>query len=191
MLQAAVSARNGDDLRRRILDYLEQSEWDERLEAVRASPLGGADSLAPVLDDLVSPNDAAALRAAAGRALSSYPDVPGLLILRAVSEALSPDADADVVQQNLEAALGFAFEKFRIDSKEMAAAVGQAIDRARHKAGVGEWLMSFALTSSYADRNLVRALTRHVPGEMAGFPIWWLMNRLIARCSTLLTDEGG
>jgi ATP-dependent DNA helicase RecQ len=191
MLQAAISAQSGDDLRRRILDYLEQSEWDEHLEAVRASALGGVDSLAPVLDDLVSPNDAAALRAATGRALASYPDVPGLLILRSVSEALSPDADPEVVRQNVEAALGFAAEKFRLDPTEVAAAVGQAITRARDKVGAGELLMRSTLASPHADRIFVRALIQHVPRDLAGFPARWLMNELAVRCAALVTAQGG
>jgi ATP-dependent DNA helicase RecQ len=191
MLQAAISGHSGDDLRRRILDYLEQSEWDERLEAVRASAVGGVDSLAPVLDDLVSPNDAAALRAATGRALASYPDVPGLLILRSVSEALSPDADPEVVRQNVEAALGFAAENFRLDSTEVAAALGQAIARARDKAGAGELLMQSSLGSTHADRVFVRALIQHVPRDLAAIPARWLMNELAARCAALVTAEGG
>jgi len=191
MLQAAIAGQTGDQLRRRILAYLEQSEWDERLEAVRASAVGGVDRLAPVLDDLVSPNDAAALRAATGRALASYPDVPGLLILRSVSEALSPDADPEEVRQNVEAALGFAFEKFRLDSTEVAAALGQAIARARDKAGAGELLLRSTLDSRHIDRVFVRALIQHVPRDLAGIPAWWLLNKLAERCEALLTTEEG
>jgi ATP-dependent DNA helicase RecQ len=190
MLQAAVSARSSDDLRRRILDYLQQSEWDDRLEAVRVSARGGVDSLAPVLDDLVSPNDAVALRAATGRALASYPDVPGLLILRSVSEALSPDADAEVVRQNVEAALRFAAEKFRLDSTELAAALAQAIARARDKAGAGEFLLRSALDSAHADRIFVRALLRYVPRDLAGIPARWLLHQLAAQCAALHALKG-
>ncbi len=189
MLQAAISAHSGDALRRRIVDYLEQSEWDERLEAVRASALGGMDSLAPVLDDLVSPNDAAALRAATGRALASYPDVPGLLILRSVSEVLSPDADPEVVRQNLEAALGFAAEKFRLDSTDVATALGQAIFCAHGKAGAAQLLMELSLASTHADRALARSLIQHVPIDVAGIPARWLMNKLTARCAALVKAE--
>ncbi|MEW6756437.1 MAG: hypothetical protein AB1505_36515, partial [Candidatus Latescibacterota bacterium] len=190
MLQAATSARGGEDLRRRILDYLEQSEWDERLEAVRGSARGGVDCLAPVLDDLVSPNDAAALRAATGRALASYPDVPGLLILRSVSEALSHDADPEVVGQNTEAALGFAAEKYRLNLVEVAAALGQAIARASGKAGAGELLMRSSLASTYADRVFVRALVEHAPRTLAGAPAAWLLHQLTVRCAALLPAEG-
>lgn len=185
MLQAAISSRTGEDFRRRILDYLEQSEWDERLDVVRASAHGGVDSLAPVLDDVVTPNDAVALRAATARALSSYPDVPGLLILRSVSEALSPDADRDVVTQNLEAALRFAAEKFRLELSQVAIALGQAVTRARPKIGAAELLLQSILSSSRVDRILVRALLQHVPIEVVGAPANWLTNQLMLRCADL------
>jgi ATP-dependent DNA helicase RecQ len=189
MLQAAVSARTGEDLRRRILTYLEQTEWDERLEAVRASARGGVDALAAVLDDVVSPNDAAALRAATGRALASYPDVPGLLVLRSVSEALSQDADPEVVRQNVEAALAFALEKFRLGPTEVAFALAQAITRARNKDGAAELLIRSSLASTHVDRILVRALLEHLPRDLAGLPARWLMNELVAQCAALATTE--
>lgn len=185
MLQATMSARTSDDLRRRVLDYLQQSEWDERLEAIRASARGGLDGLAPILEDLLSPNDAAALRAATGRALTSYPDVPGLLILRSVSEALSSDADPEVVRQNVEAALGFAIDKFMLEPSEVAAALGQAVTRAENKVGAAELLLRSALASTRADRALVRALVEHVPRGLAGLPARWLLVQLAWRCAAL------
>lgn len=188
MLQAAVVARDGEDLRRRILDYLEQSEWDERLEAVRTSALGGVDRLAAVLDELVSPNDAVALRAAAGRLLASYPDVPGLLLLRSVSEALSPDGDRGVVRQNLDAALMFAVEKFRLSPTDIASGVGYALTRAHTKSGTGELLMRSILESPYAGRAVVRTLIQHVPSELAGLAVEWLLDTLSARCVALVTQ---
>jgi ATP-dependent DNA helicase RecQ len=185
MLQATVSAQSSDDLRRRILEYLEQSEWDERLEAVRLSARGGVDRLASVLDDLVSPNDAAALRAATGRALASYPDVPGLLILRSISEALSPDANAEVVRENVEAALRFAREKFRLNPGELAAALGQVVARARDKPRASELVLQSSLASASTDRIFVRAILEHVPSDLAGDPARWLLNKLVTRSATV------
>jgi len=191
MLQAAMSARSEDALRRRILDYLEQTEWDERLEAVRKSSRGGVDSLAGVLDDLVSPNDAAALRAATGRLLSSYPDIPGLLMLRGLSEALSQDADPEVIRQNIQAAVSFAFQKFRLDLEEVVYALGQLITRGKDKAGASELLIWSCLDFPHSDRVFVRMLMRHMPTDLGGFPARWLLSRLVARCSALVKVDGG
>lgn len=191
MLQATISARTGEDLRHRILEYLQQTEWDERLEAVRTSARGGLDSLAPILDDLVSPNDAVALRAAASRALVSYPDVPGLLLLRGASEALSPDADQEVVEQNVEAALSFAAEMFQLAPTEVATALGQVITRAHTKVGAAGLLLRSVLISAHANRIVMRELLRHIPLELGGIAARRLMNQLVARCVTVYIPKGG
>ena len=191
MLQAAGRARDGDDLRRRIVDYLQQSEWDERLEAVRASPRGGLECLAPLLDDCVSPNDAAALRAAAGRALASYPDVPGLLLLRGLSEALCPDTDPEVVRQNVVAALGFAAQPFGLDENELARSLAQMITRAQDKVGAAELLLHAALPPDRANRSLARSLLRYLPHDLATWPARWLLQRLLMQCAALKLARKG
>lgn len=191
MLQAATSAQqSGEKLRQRILNYLEQSEWDERLELVRSSALGGVDRLAPLLDDLVSPNDAVALRAATGRALASYPDVPGLLVLRALTEALSADANSEVVRQNIEAALQFGLQKFQLDPKQMVDALAPAISRACDKAGAGELILDAILASKETDRVLVRELVRYIPPPLAASAARWLLARIKERCKQFLTKGG-
>jgi ATP-dependent DNA helicase RecQ len=191
MLQAASGAKTGEDLRRRILEYLQQSEWDDRLDEVRNSRSGGLNVLGPLLDDLVSANDAAALRGAVARVLSSYPDVPGFLLLRSVTEALSPDATSEVVRQNMEATLTFAFDKFRLDSSEIANAVGQVIKRARDKEGAAELLLAASLMSPKADRPFLRDLLRHLPIELAVGPARRLNIRLVALSTKLRTSRGG
>jgi len=191
MLQALMTSRTGENLRRRILVYLEQSEWDERLEKVCVSKHGGVDALMPILDDVVTPNDAAALRAATGRALASYPDIPGLLILRSVSEVLSSDTDPAVVAQNMEGALRFAVEKFRLDPAELAVGLGRAMARASSKAGAAELLLGCCLGSPYTNRAIVRALLPNVTRDLAGIPAWWLLSRVAIRCARLLDKLSG
>ena len=191
MLQAANRAATGEDLRQRILDYLEQSEWDERLEQVRSSGRGGVDALSPILDELVSPNDAASLRGAVARLLGSYPDAPGLLLLRAVAEVLCSDADVPVVHENVGAALHFGFRKFRLAPAELATAVGQLVWRARDKGGAGATLVGAAIRAAESDRVFVRELLPQLPIELAGVAADWLNQRLIMRCSAMLAATGG
>lgn len=187
MLDAAMSARDGEELRRRILNYLEQSEWDELLERVRTSKRGGMDQLAQILEMVVSPNDASALRAAAGRALASYPDVPGFLTLRSVAEAMCPDADPEVVRQNAEAALKFA-KAFALDPSDVASGWGSAVTRAATKPGAAELLLHAIVRTQYADRQLLRALLPHLPRPLVGEPSWLLLGKLRKTCAELLTE---
>jgi ATP-dependent DNA helicase RecQ len=193
MLQAAESAGDGEEFRRRILDYLEQSQWDDWLGAVITSRLGGLDQLGPIVDLLVSPKDAVELRAAAGRALASYPDVPGLLILRSLSEALCPDADAEVVRANAHGALRFATEQFRIEPGQLAVAWGQAIQRAVTKPGAAELLLAAVLAqirgSPDTYHRFGRVLLAQVPPGMASAVGWVLLGRLVNKCATLLCNN--
>ncbi|MEJ5276975.1 MAG: RecQ family ATP-dependent DNA helicase [Thermogemmata sp.] len=190
MLQAASSAGSGEELRARILAYLGQSEWDDRLEKVRSSDRGGVDCLGPILDDLVSPNDAVALRAAAGRALASYPDVPGLLMLRAVAEALCAQSEAEAVRENMEAAISFGLSKYKLGPEELGAAIGQIVACGQRKPGAAELLLVASLRSTHADRIMIRHLLRYVPDPLAYIPAWLLLDQLLARCYVLHESKG-
>ncbi|MCL5962711.1 MAG: RecQ family ATP-dependent DNA helicase [Chloroflexi bacterium] len=181
MLLAASSARTGEDLRQRILDYLSQSEFDERLNAVLASSCGGLDALTPLLDDLVSPIDAAALRGAVARLLGSYPDVPGLLLLRSITEALCRDTDADVVRQNVEAAVEFALRKYGIDITVIASACGEVVSQAAYKDGAALQIAMALIKASRSDRILIRELMRQVPFSTASYFASELNYRLVDR----------
>lgn len=189
MLQAASSARTGEDLRRRILVYLEQTEWDELLGAVLTSKRGGVDHLGAILDRLVSPRDASELRAATARALASYPDVPGLLLLRSLAEALCADANPDEALQNAKAALRFGVQ-YGLASGEVADAWGQAIRRAAAKQGGAELLfgaiMNLPPDSVDWSRDFLRALVPKVPHRLAAAAAWLLLGRLAVRCKELV-----
>jgi hypothetical protein len=190
MLQAVTHITTGEDLRRRILDYLQQSEWDDRLEEVRASRRGGMDMLGQILDDLATPRDAASLRGALARLLGSYPDIPGLLILRALAEVLSPDAHQSTAAENIAAGMRFALAKLQLEHEDLATAVGQVISRARDKPGAAEILLEASIESPLADREFVRALMRSIPQELMGPPATWLNQRLAERCALLMSQRG-
>jgi ATP-dependent DNA helicase RecQ len=186
MLQAASSAQTGENLRQRILDYLQQTEWDKRLEAVRTSAEGGMDELEAVLDEVASSNDARLLRAASGRQLASYPDVPGLLVLRATAEVLSPDANAQAAREDVHAALGYAAEKYRLKAELVAAGLAQAVDRAASKDGAADVLVKAILGSVNAKRPLVRALLTRLPEKHSPAAARWLLDHLATRVVDLI-----
>lgn len=87
-------------IRRRIISYLEKSEFDEALDEIVE------DAAAPrlvvnLLDEVVSPSHASALRGQVARYLESYPDHPSLLLLRGAVESLCTDSDKNVVLGSL------------------------------------------------------------------------------------------
>lgn len=186
MLLAAKKALQGEDLRSRILDYLEHSEYDERLENVIGSSQGGVDVLDPLLDDLVSPNDAAILRGAVARLLSSYPDNPGLLMLRGLSEALARNGDMSVACQYLKASLEFALGEYAINERVVGKAFGGIIGVAMDKEyAIAKDLISDLFLSSKMDHIFARELISWLPVELIDIPAAWLMDRLISRSSEM------
>ena len=172
--------------------YLQQSEWDERLETIRTSISGGLDALGPLLDDVVSPNDAAGLRGAAARMLSSYADVPGLLAVRGFAEALADDCSLDVVIANVQAAIQFALGSYTIPAPEVGAAIGilatSALGRDREDAAKA--IVDAAIGSSAATRELVRGIIGAVPSRLADNPAAWLLAALVHDVSRIIPSKG-
>ncbi len=186
MLFATRKALNGEDFRARILDYLEHSEFDERLERVIGSSQGGVDVLDPLLDDLVSPNDASILRGSVARLLSSYPDNPGLLMLRGLSEALVRNGDIRVACQDIKASFEFAFGEYDLNKQVVGKAFGGIIGVAMDK----EYAIAKAFTeelflSLKMDRVFARELTLWIPTELIEIPASWLLDRMISRSSAM------
>jgi hypothetical protein len=192
MLQAAhAGLTDGEALRRRVLDYLQHSAWDERLESVRGSQGAGleVEVLLPVLDELVSPSDAASLRGAVANLLSSYANVPGLLVLRALAEVLATDGQPEVVRENLSAALAFARQEYAVAAQDLAPALALAIRRASARHGAAEQLLAIALNVSGTDRTFVRELLRHLPPTLAPRALAWLAQQLATICATVVPHK--
>jgi len=188
MLQAAINSRTDRDLRNRILSYLEQTEWDEALEGVRDSTVGGMDVIEPIIEQVVSPNDAASLRGAVARVLGSYPDIPGVLLLRGVAEILCTDTDTDIVRQNVSAAISFGFDKFALKPADIANGIAISVNRISDMGGKTEPLISATLASRHVGRDLVRTLLESLSPHLAVGPAAWLNRKLAASCSAMLVS---
>jgi ATP-dependent DNA helicase RecQ len=173
----ASTAGDGEALRQRILAYLQTSEFDDKLDAVVAeSGVGGLDKLAPLFDLIGTPVEAAGLRGAVGRYLTSYPDVPGLLLLRAVTEALAKDCDESVVIQNAQGAIAFATEMYKISGLIQAHAVSEAVACVAPRKGMDALILRAVLTCPATPRSTVRDLVRVIPVHYASMPATWLIN---------------
>ena len=114
-------------IRERILKYLETS-YSEEIEEV-LNEIGTFNSLQKIVEgDVVtetgeivggirSVKDVLEIRGQVARYLQSYPDQPGLLFLRAISELFAPDSDNEIINQNINAAINFSLERYSIDKK--------------------------------------------------------------------------
>jgi len=92
MWLAARECTTGEELRRRILDYLTEGEIRPVLEAL-VDEQRSLDEWVPYWLGLQSVDEVREWRGASGQLLTSYPDSPGLLISRGVVEALIPSTD--------------------------------------------------------------------------------------------------
>lgn len=188
MLNAAAPC-DGEALRARMLSYLQVSPFDEALDAVvNRSRAGGLDELSLLLCGISTPTEAAALRGAVGRYLASFPDVPGLLLLRAVAEALTVNGDHEAVRQNTQAALRFARGAYALAASLTATAIVEAATCAERRSGMGDLLVRAVVESESLDRETARELTGRLPAAMALLPVEWLASRLATRTHVLVSS---
>ena len=127
-VQLGRHASNDAEIRRRVLDYLQEglgSEYiRELLEAETVEFRPWWDLIGKVKNEM----EAGELRGLCIRALESQADHPGLLLARAVAEAMCSDHDDAATRQSITAALGAAKYKYAVPEREIDAAVEALFD---------------------------------------------------------------
>ncbi len=193
MLQAAQDAAasvngGGEVLRARVLRHLEWSEFDDPLDKVVASDYGGLNAIHNALDQADTPTAADSLRGAAARLLESYPDQPGLLLLRGVAEALARNTDWEVVRDSFRAALA-SLTRYRVTDQELVAdTLAQCVNAANR---TGEEA-GFQIVDAIADDDslsveMARLLMERIPEEMAA-PLALFLAQHLVRSTRLISE---
>jgi ATP-dependent DNA helicase RecQ len=137
MWLAAHEAGHDDEaFRRRILDYLAQGDIAPVLERLVDEPQVRMLDWCEQLDSVAPGPDGHELRGNTARLLSSYPDHPGLLLARGVSEMLIADGDLDEVVASLAAAFRSS-DRYRVADADRAAVIEWLVGRARREPGSG------------------------------------------------------
>jgi ATP-dependent DNA helicase RecQ len=122
MLLAASESRSDREFRSRILDYLQEGDFSPRIEALADKAVVDVDDWLAILSEVTSIEDANEARGSAARFLASYPDHPGLLLLRALAEAIGSGNPSEVVS-DVRAALRAA-QGYGVSTRDMTRAVG-------------------------------------------------------------------
>jgi len=178
MLLACVDSPTDKAIRQRILRYLEATEYSEVLEEIINDEKVGIIKCRDVFGIVRSPNEAAELRGQVSRYLESYPDHPGLLMLRALSEVFSRDKNNEVARQNFIASISSAMTNYGLSNDIVFDFAAWAIsDTANRDKGLAKELIS-ELIKSYPNRLLARLLIQKLPTELVEIPAWFLLAKL-------------
>jgi ATP-dependent DNA helicase RecQ len=107
LLRICTESTEADDpelLRKGVLDYLQESRFDQTLNEIAHDPDLGFEAGRVILQSGVTQPDARILVARLGRLLEDYPEHPTLLLLRSAAACLTANPDLDDIRQNASAA---------------------------------------------------------------------------------------
>ena len=130
----ARQSRDDKDIRVRLLDYLQEGLGAERIEQLLGSEEIDLAAWWELVDKVQTPMDAGELRGLSIRALESYPDHPGLLLVRATAESMCSDHDDTVSSQGLGAAIRASIEKYELARSGVETVIDNLFDLAQTRA---------------------------------------------------------
>ena len=110
----ARQSKSDADVRRRLLDYLQEGVGFERIDELIQREQVDLNEWVDLVDKIGNPIEAGALRGLCIRALESSPDHPGLLLIRGVIEPLTSDYYWNVATSNISRAVLVGIEKYDV-----------------------------------------------------------------------------
>ncbi len=133
-VRLARQAGDDSEVRKRLLDYLQEGLGAERIEELLAREKVELSEWWELVTKVQTAMDAGELRGLCIRALESYPDHPGLLLTRALAESMCSDHDEMVSSTELGRAIRTGIEKYEIPRTEMEAIIDEMFDLASTRA---------------------------------------------------------
>ncbi len=187
----ALCEQDADEasMRNRILRYLGTSAFTAGVEEVIDAPGGGLGSALAVLEEIRSAIDAGHIRGESGRALESYPDHPGLRLLRAVSEAMASRPDATTVTENLEACMAFAQKQYGLPFPALCDVLLVAIRLVvQARPALAAEMLRTVLTAATDRRGAARKALAELPAGLAEVAVPALVSIVATQVSELLKE---
>ena len=166
LLEAAQVA-DPERFRKRILRYLESTDYSVWLEKLALDPDAGLGRFLELSSEVRTPDEAEQLRGEAARYLQSYPDHPSLLLARALGEVLCLDGNWDTVDQSMQAAMRSAAENYSVDAYPLAAASAKVLRAAASVDPAAAVRIERALLGDQPDAGFARALVAEASGSVA------------------------
>jgi ATP-dependent DNA helicase RecQ len=110
----ARGARSDKEIRRRLLDYLQEGVGTEAINELLEQSEVRLEQWREIAEKILTPIEAGELRGHAIRGLESYPDHPGLLFLRGISESICSDGSDQIIGQTIHAAFKSSVERYDV-----------------------------------------------------------------------------
>ncbi len=127
-VQLGRHATGDAEIRRRILDYLQEGLGSEHIRGLLAAERVKFSPWWDLVGKAKNEIEAGEVRGLCIRALESQPDHPGLLLARAVAETMCSDHDEGTTRQSIGAAIRLAKRKYAIPEGEIDEAVKTLFD---------------------------------------------------------------
>jgi len=118
-MELARYASDDTEFRRRLLDYLQEGIDATTIQELVDRPGVDFTDWFLLIDKINSPMEAGELRGICIRFLESYADHPGLLIIRAVTEAMCSDSDETICYQSLLSAFDLGQERYSLSEYQV------------------------------------------------------------------------
>lgn len=185
MLTACTNEKSEEGFRARILRYLEETVFSADIERILGMEDAGLGSVQQLFDEVASPNQAAELRGQVGRYLESYPDHPGLLILRCLAELYSQNSDTKIAEGHFFAAMKSLQTDYATKETELNQFITWALTRVADRDRSLSTRMTDAVLARWGTRTLAREIVGVVPGEGALRARQKLLSRLLVRIRAL------
>ena len=148
------------------------------------APDAGLDAIPELLEGVRSSVDASQLRGESARALESYPDHAGLLLLRSIAEAMTRDPDHRTIQENTQACVRFAIRKYAVNPVTAYRAV---ISASRLLGDTRPRLARAVLKGLLIAAHDRRAAAREIIGSLPASLSINAVGVLVSGCSSALT----
>lgn len=132
----ARDCKDDKSLRGRVLDYLSEGDLLPSIEALVDSSEFVPQQWLEVWGEIRSAAEATEWRATAARLLASYPEHPGLLIGRGLSEAYLVDGDLREFEFNVQAGVSSASTKYGLSDLAVGSVLDWLVRRLRTKSPV-------------------------------------------------------
>jgi len=187
MLLASSEGQTEERLRERLLHYLQKTEYSEFLDQLVSAGDAGLQAISESFErDVVSPRVAEEIRGQVARYLESYPDHPGFLLLRALSEMYSRERSPDMARENVLAAVGFACDRYGVSEDQVFPFVAWALKTIQRRDPELASHLARALMSQNTSGSLARELLRQTPETLGGTASWHLLGLLMNQVNQLL-----